>query len=213
MAKRYKDLSGQRFGRLVAQKYLYTEEKHRSAVWLCKCDCGVEIQVRADCLKNNTHSCGCLHKDIVSVKGKNNIIHGHYQHRLYNIHQGIKGRCLRPTEPAYKNYGARGITVCEEWKNSFAEFYNWAINHGYKDNLTIDRIDNNKGYCPENCRWTDRKTQGRNTRTNHLITYNGETRCAKEWAEILGIRYYNIWWRLRKGWPIEKVLTKPIHRK
>ena len=214
MVKRYKDITGKRFGRLVAQKYAYTDQGHRTAVWLCKCDCGKNVYVRSDSLNGGTKSCGCLQKEKVSVSGAiSNLKHGKYKHRLYNIHQGIKARCFKPACPAYKNYGGRGITMCDEWKKYFMSFYQWAVQNGYKDNLTIDRINNDGDYCPDNCRWVDHKTQGRNTRANHLLTYNGETHCLKEWAEKIGIRYYHIWWRMQHNWPIEKVLSKSTRRK
>lgn len=108
----------------------------------------------------------------------------------------MNSRCYRKNCIAYKNYGARGITICEEWKSNFDNFYNWAINNGYSENLSIDRIDNNKGYSPENCRWTTKKVQANNQRSNCLITYNGKTQTMKQWADELGINYSTLRSRL-----------------
>ena len=119
--------------------------------------------------------------------------------RLYNIWLHMKGRCYRKTDDHYKFYGARGITVCEEWKNDFKEFYNWAMSNGYSDRLTIDRIDNNGNYEPSNCRWVNIKTQCNNRTTNVIVTINGETHNIKEWSEITGIKYATIYQRIKRG--------------
>lgn len=116
--------------------------------------------------------------------------------KLYNVWYTMNSRCYRKNCIAYKNYGARGITICREWKSNFDNFYNWAINNGYSENLSIDRIDNNKGYSPENCRWVDRKVQANNQRSNCLITYNGKTQTMKQWADELGINYSRLRSRL-----------------
>lgn len=116
--------------------------------------------------------------------------------RLNSIYHLMKARCCNSSNPNYKNYGARGITVCEEWKNNFKAFKTWALNNGYSDSLTIDRIDNNKGYCPENCRWVSMKEQCNNYRHNHLITYKGKTMTMAQWAEEEGIPYYRLRARL-----------------
>lgn len=99
----------------------------------------------------------------------------------------MKDRCYNKKCKDYQMWGGRGITICDEWLRDVKSFYDWAMTHGYKDNLTIDRIDNNKGYSPDNCRWVDRKTQARNTRRNRVITINGETKCLVEWCEVFNI--------------------------
>lgn len=109
--------------------------------------------------------------------------HGQCGTRLYNIFRGMKKRCYNKNCKDFYKYGGRGITVCDEWKDSFQAFYDWSIANGYFDNLTIDRIDNNKGYSPDNCRWVDIKTQSNNTRKNVFLTYNGETMTLAEWGE------------------------------
>ena len=107
-------------------------------------------------------------------------------------------RCRREDNDNYNRYGGRGIDVCSEW-DDFAEFQRWAIDNGYNEDLTIDRIDNDDGYCPENCRWVDTLTQGNNRTTNHVITYNGETHTIAEWSRILGIKYPTLYSRLNRG--------------
>lgn len=128
---------------------------------------------------------------------------------LYSRWKAMKQRCYNPKHTYYKNYGARGISVCDEWKDNFLNFYNWAISTGYREGLTVDRIDNDKGYSPENCRWATKKEQGRNLRTNRPITIGGETKLMCEWAEISGISSANILKRIRRGWKNED-LIKPL---
>ena len=118
----------------------------------------------------------------------------------------MKQRCYNPNKPQYKDWGGRGITICDEWLNDFMAFYDWAMSNGYQDNLTIDRIDNNKGYEPSNCRWVDHKIQNRNKRNNRNYTINGETHCLTEWCEILGLNRGTVKNRLRYGWSIEQSL-------
>ena len=136
--------------------------------------------------------------------------HGCTETRLYRIWRNMKTRCNCVTDSHYPRWGGRGIKVCSGWNNSFIEFQKWALANGYQDNLTIDRIDNNKGYCPENCRWTTLKEQSRNTRNNHYLTFNGETHCINEWAEITGLSRDLIKDRILKlHWTIEDALTTP----
>ena len=126
--------------------------------------------------------------------------------RLYNIYYGMKKRCYNKNTANYKNYGARGITICSEWLNDKQSFFAWAINNGYQDNLTIDRIDVNGNYEPNNCRWVDMKQQQRNRTDNHYATINGETHCLKEWCEILNLNYGKVCKRVHYNWPIEQAL-------
>lgn len=193
-AYNFKDLTGQKFGRLTVIKRA-DNNKNGSTRWLCKCDCGNEKIVEGGHLRSNKiKSCGCLLTDILI---KRNYTHGMTNTRLFHIWQGIKIRCYNKNFEHYKYYGGRGITMYAEWENDFMSFYDWAMENGYKENLTIDRIDVNGNYCPKNCRWVTQKEQNRNTRKNRLITFNGETHCIGEWAEITGInkstlctRYY-----------------------
>lgn len=147
------DISGKRFGRLIAIKEV--SKTH----WECVCDCGNVKNIRKQCLMYDiTKSCGCLAKESARKKQTK---HGFKYTRIYYVWRGIKARCLNTNSPAYKSYGAKGIVICEEWKE-FVNFKDWAFKNGYQDNFTIDRIDNSKGYYPENCRWTDKTTQTRN---------------------------------------------------
>lgn len=131
--------------------------------------------------------------------------------RIYSIYKGMKDRCRYKTNDNYERYGGRGIRVCEEWLADYMNFYNWAINNGYKEGLTLDRIDSNKNYEPDNCRWATYKEQANNTRRNNFITYNGETHTLTEWAEKLGIKRSTLTTRIhRQHWNIEKALTTPL---
>ena len=126
-----------------------------------------------------------------------------------NIWRAMKERCYNSKCEAYHNYGGRGIIVCDEWLHNFKAFYDWSITNGYRDDLTIDRIDVNGNYEPSNCRWVTRLTQANNQRTNHLITYKGETHTMAEWAKIKHISYGALRQRLYRKWSIEKALNTP----
>ena len=127
--------------------------------------------------------------------------------RLLNIWDSMKQRCYNKNHEAYSRYGGRGVSVCEEWRNDSRAFREWAVTHGYRDDLTLDRIDVNGNYCPDNCRWVTRKEQNNNRRDNHKLTLNGRTQSLPEWAEEIGLTYGGLYDRLRRGWPIEKVLA------
>lgn len=144
-------------------------------------------------------------------------IHGHAKpgevERLHNIWRGIIKRCNCPTSSSFSGYGGRGILVCSEWVTDYTAFRSWALESGYKDGLTIGRVDNNGPYSPSNCRWEGRKDQARNRRSSHLETHNGEAKTLAEWAEIYSIPYGTLIVRVNVyGWPITKALTEPIHK-
>ena len=120
----------------------------------------------------------------------------------------MKRRCYTPSASAYKHYGARGIVVCEEWKNDFISFYNWAIRNGYKENLTIDRINVNGNYEPGNCRWATKKEQANNKRNNNFIKYKDKKLSINQWSEETGIKRGTIAWRLKNNFPLEKIFSK-----
>lgn len=155
------DLTGKRFNRLTVIKR--TENKGKRVMWICKCDCGKICTVQGNNLKNgNTKSCGCYKKE---NSAKLLHKHGKKNSRLYSIYHGMKKRCYNKNSHNYFNYGGRGIKICQDWLDDFMNFYNWSIQNGYNDNLSIDRINNNGNYCPENCRWTSRTVQNINQRT------------------------------------------------
>ena len=202
----YKDLTGQKFGRLLviqkAESYKSPKGQVQSR-WLCKCDCGNAVIVHGSSLKKGTtESCGCKRTEIHTK-------HGYSTTRLYSIWQAMHHRCEDLKNIGYHRYGAEGKTVCDEWRE-FEPFYNWAMFHGYKEGLTIDRIDSTKGYSPDNCRWATMKEQQNNRRNNHRITHNGETYTLAEWAEIKSIKQATISSRLKRGWSIERALTTPV---
>lgn len=183
---RFKDITGQTFGRLTAL-YRVGKNKQNNAVWHCKCQCGNETDVSLPALQNGKSlSCGCLKKEKLIER---NTKHGLTKTRIYKEWKAIKDRCYRPTHEYYEYYGGKGIQVCEEWKNNFDNFYEWAINNGYQDDLTIDRKDNTKNYCPENCRWVTSKEQANNRTNNVVVNYNGVWLSINEVASILGKSY------------------------
>lgn len=205
-----KDLTGQRFGRLTVIRR--GENKCGHPAWICQCDCGNVTHILGDSLRNgNTKSCGCFRKEVtselhtthhMSVRGR--------RHRLYTIWSQMKNRCYNSNTDTYKHYGGRGISMCDEWKNDYMSFYTWAITNGYRDDLTIDRIDNDGNYCPENCRWADAVTQQNNTRHNRKLTLNGKTQTIAEWIRELHIKYGVLEHRVHRGWSDERILTTPI---
>lgn len=195
------DLTSKKVGRLKVLYRLHNYHK-KGVYWLCICDCGNFIDVSSNNLRNrHTKSCGCLQKEPTNIK------HGKSDTRLYKIWGCMKDRCNNKLHPAYFDYGERGIKICKEWLHDFQAFYNWALNNSYSDNLTIDRIDVDGNYEPNNCRWVDMKTQVRNRRNTKYITYKGETKPLKEWCEILNLNYTTIFARLYYyNWSIEKAL-------
>ena len=145
---------------------------------------------------------------------KNHLKHGMRYTRLYNIWRSMNQRCYNEKSVNFGRYGARGITVCDEWKEDFQSFHEWAMANGYSEELTIDRIDVNGNYEPSNCRWSTYKEQANNKRNSRIIECNGVSHTLGEWSEITGIRLATIWERLRKGWSPERALTTiPVHRK
>ena len=201
------NLVNQKYGRALVIKRV--ENKGRYVRWLCKCECGNEFVALTQHLRSGAvQSCGCLRKDIAIKKSKTiNTKHGKHKTRLYKIWAAIKGRCYNQNNESYKNYGARGITICKEWENNYSAFETWANDNGYNDTLTIDRIDVNGNYEPSNCRWATRQEQQNNRRVNHYIEYQGEKRTVAEWARKLGIKKNTLDGRINKGWPIERAFS------
>jgi hypothetical protein len=176
--------------------------KKPAVYWICKCKCGKTTIVSSSSLTSgHTKSCGCLH-----------VKHGFaHKERLYETWKNMRRRCHDPKNKRYKNYGGRGIKICEEW-NEYLNFRNWAMNNGYDDTLTIDRIDPNKNYCPENCRWADYKMQANNVTRNHIIQYKGKNYTISQLADVLHISYKAIEHRIARDWSIEKIVNTPVRR-
>lgn len=175
----------------------------------CKCACGAEKEVEFQNLKSGiSTSCGCFRKEL---RQKRMLVHGEKYTRLYETWIKMRARCNNPNDIRYKSYGGRGIKVCDEWERSYIAFRDWANANGYNENLTwkecsIDRIDNNKGYSPDNCRWTDINTQARNRRNTILIEYDGKTQTATEWSRELGISRQTICSRYKRGLSAKDIL-------
>lgn len=200
------DLTGQKFGRLTVIERAESKNKH--TMWKCKCTCGnVAIVDSGNLRSKHSTSCGCFNVETVKEK---NTKHGKHGERIYRIWKNMKTRCSCKSVTEYSHYGGKGITVCEEWKNSFEAFYNWSIANGYAENLSIDRIDNEKAYSPDNCRWADIATQANNKSNNRLITYKGKTQTLAQWSKELNINYAKLQARINKyHWDIEKALSTP----
>lgn len=183
--------------------------KHRNATWLCECSCENhtrKIITGGSLLSGSSMSCGCL-------KEEDHYKHGLSGTRLYWIWHGMKDRITNESNNTYNYYGGRGIKLCEQWFD-YINFYNWAINNGYQENLTIERKDTNGDYCPENCKWATMKEQSLNKRNTHLLELNGKIQSVKEWSEELNIPYDTLISRINKhGWSTEKALTTPVKRR
>lgn len=181
-----KDITGKRFGRLVVLGFDYRktiiDKKRYKYYWKCKCDCGNIIDVDyCNLVINKVQSCGCLRKETTK---KRMTTHGLSKHRLMGIYRDMKKRCkFNP------HYAGRGICLYDEWNNDFLSFYNWAMQNGYKEDLTIERKNVNGNYCPENCCWIPLGEQSKNTTRTHHITINGETKCLSDWCRLLGLNY------------------------
>lgn len=201
------DLVGVRFGRLVGSERV--GKRAGATLWRCMCDCGKTALVTVQCLRSGkTKSCGCLSAEI---SGQRMRTHGMSNTATYNVWQVMIGRCSRETSDKKGRYKARGIVVCDHWKASFDHFH---ADMGDRPSLThsIDRIDNNKGYCPENCRWVTSKEQARNRTSNRAITHNGTTLLLCEWAEKSGLKTGTLWRRLKQGVPFEVAIALPPQR-
>lgn len=193
------NLIGQKFGRLLVVK-----EGERSSSgrvrWHCVCDCGKELDVYGPSLKSgNTKSCGCYHSDVARARM---TTHGcgssKNRNRLYSIYRAIICRCESPDHAEYYRYGGRGIAICQAWRADFAKFKSWADSNGYADGLQIDRIDNDKGYSPENCRWVTPKQNANNTNRNRRVLFRGKMLTCSEIADITHLPYWTIYQRITK---------------
>ena len=182
------------------------ERNQRGRRFLCRCACGTERVVRLTHLRQGrSKSCGCLCKELSTERATK---HGHAGTPLYQVWCDMVRRCTNPKHTRFKDWGGRGITICEEWLN-LENFLAWVGTSGYRPGLLIDRIDNDGNYKPSNCRWVTMKEQGNNRRSNRLITYKGKTQTLAQWAELIGIRPTSLSMRLKNGWPLEKALEIP----
>jgi hypothetical protein len=208
MKRQYKNCNvGDRFGKLTIQKtYRKYFENYNGRYADCLCDCGNISTVFVGSLtKGDSRSCGCNIKET-----KPNLTHGMRNTRLYSVWCKMKGRCYNENDPSYKDYGGRGIYVCDEWKDDFVSFYLWSQENGYADKLEIDRINNNGGYSPDNCRWTTKKVNCRNRRSCHNVTINGETKTVVEWAEVSGVSRKTVFTRIYRGWDYFDAIFSPV---
>ena len=197
----FEDLTGLRYGRLAVIERAANRNKH--VYWLCQCDCGERVEVRADGLtRGSSVSCGCYQHEIVTK-------HGMWNTAAYKTWRGMLLRCKTSSHPAYPRYGGRGIKVCERW-HDFLAFYADMYPKPFKT-ASLDRIDNEGDYCPENCRWATKKEQSRNRSDNRVLNYYGTERCVTEWAETLGMKVSALSMRLRKGWTVEDALETPVY--
>lgn len=211
------DLTSEKFDFLTVLKIHHINKTYNTTYkrnenkrfWLCKCVCGNEVIRSTSNLrdKNRIHSCGCQISYKVRERNKEKYAKLPYYQKLISRWCKVKERLYNPNSISFPNYGGRGIKMCDEWKNDSFAFYTWAIHNGFEPHLLLDRINNDRNYCPENCRWVDRKTQNRNTRKNVFITYEGETLCMAEWAEKLGVTLKHFWYKANKN---NKDYTKTI---
>lgn len=208
---KFKDLIGQRFERLTvigqAEPHISSKGTRRTR-WICTCDCGNEtIAYGSNLQKGLKKSCGCLEKE-------NQIkpTHGKTHTRLFSIWVGMRRRCYDIRRNNYKNYGGRGIKVCDEWlgESGFQNFYDWATVNGYNDTLTIDRVDGDGNYEPSNCRWVDMETQQNNRRNNHIVTFHGESMTITQMARKYNLNPNILYRRIQRTKNAEKLLENLI---
>ncbi len=200
------DMTGRKIGELTVISYEYTIRRGHCSIayWKCKCSCGNEKIVAGTELRaGRTRTCGgTVHRKEWQKK------HGLTNSRIHQIWTAMKQRCYNQNADNYNRYGGKGVTVCDEWKENFQAFYDWAMANGYRDDLTIDRIDSNGDYEPSNCKWSTNLEQANNKRCNINITYNGETHTIAEWSRITKIPYGTLRRRIVDAkWDIETALT------
>lgn len=177
MPQKIIDMVGMRFGKLVVTERSIENSKQGKPLWKCKCDCGNTVIVpRKRLIEGSTKSCGCYRREFSSYQHKTHGMskNGNKHTRLYRIWVGIKDRCCNKNSKYWSKYGGKGITICKEWENDYMAFYNWSMNNGYAEDLTIDRIENASGYFPNNCRWVTYQVQENNRTNNVLFNINGE---------------------------------------
>lgn len=201
------DLTGKQFGYLTVLSRAENGSQGDTR-WLCRCKCGNEKVILGKALRSGaTVSCGCYHKEVVS---KGQTTHGGSKSRLFTIWQNVKRRCYNQNYKFYSYYGGRGISMCDEWRNDFVAFRDWANANGYDDSLTLDRIDTNGNYEPSNCRWATRKQQMNNNRRNHVYEIDGVSKTIAQWCEEYSVPHERVRRRVvNEGWDILSALTTP----
>lgn len=183
-------------------------DENKKGYGIFQCDCGTVKSIKVYNVENKmVKSCGCY-----GIKHPAHFKHGLSHTPIDNVYKSMVSRCYNEHNNRYKNYGERGIRICDEWLNDKQAFFTWAHNSGYQKGYTIDRIDVNKGYSPENCRWATYQEQANNKTSNHYITYNGKTQTMTEWSRECGIKTGTLFYRLKCGWSIEDALNKPVNR-
>lgn len=208
----FTDLTGQRFGRLLAMEFVGIGRNHKSP-WRCQCDCGAETTALASNLKRRlTTSCGCRRDEACSDKATTHGLASPSKgvSSIYKTWAGMMRRCNNPNEISYPHYGGRGIKVCERWKD--AALFAQDMGEKPSPELSIERRDGNKDYCPENCYWGTEEQQANNRRNNVRLTFNGKTQTATQWERELNFPKNRITYRLRSGWTPERALTEPVHK-
>ncbi|MFI8712012.1 hypothetical protein [Brevibacillus brevis] len=194
-------LTGQRFGKLTVMNRAEQNSKSGNAMWVCKCDCGNLSTVIGSHLRSGkTSSCGC---NRISERSM-----GHSKDRLYRTWLGMHNRCYNPDHDRFEWYGDKGISICDEW-HVFMAFRNWALANGYTDDLTIDRINVDGNYCPENCQWVDMRTQANNRSNNRILQYRDKRYTATELAEVHGLSPHTVFNRLKLGWTVDQIVNTP----
>lgn len=210
--KRAKDLTGKTFGRLTVLERVEDHISpcgHKEIMWKCRCECGNEVIVQGKRLRNGTtRSCGCLSRELTSERFST---HGYSKERLYGVWTGMIDRCCNENNQNYHNYGARGIKLCDEWRHNYVSFREWALQAGYDENAepgecTIDRINTDGNYEPDNCRWANKTEQARNRRNTIMYVYNGEEKPLAEWCDEFDLPYLKVSYRLKHGWTFEEAL-------
>ena len=216
----YKEMIGRQYGNWTVLSYSHFKKKSffdntrnkrrygKEHFLKVKCKCGVIRTVRPSPLKSGkSKGCGCegnyTKTQFVKTHGKTNT-------RLYRIYRNMKERCYKESCKDFLRYGGRGIKICNEWLSDFQNFYDWSMSNGYTDELSIDRINNDENYSPDNCRWTDEVTQSNNRRSNIKLTYDNKTLTTTEWARILNVKADTLHNRKRLGWSDEKIISTPV---
>ena len=206
------NLTGQRFGRLIVLKKSEKRDNKGNVFWTCRCECGkIKDICSRELRRRHSISCGCYNKEHnQNTLGQRRYMktHGKTNTKLYRVYRTMITRCCNKNCKKFNNYGGRGITVCPEWRKDFQTFYDWAISHGYKENLTIERIDVNGNYCPENCKWIPSYLQAKNKTTTHFIEYEGKIQTIQDWAKEKGINPDTIYQRYKNGYDIETCFKK-----